>query len=119
MDKWILCTDHRNIPKDWITHPHFRLWPPQRHRAIMRILTQLVWYMIRERNARTVQDYMDFMQRTRWKAYQHTAPFEGGKLPCNPRTCPRQRDSPMGCLLPEERNEPPGRDAMLCRGHIC
>ena len=44
---WILRTDPRNIPKDWTTHPHFRLWLPQRHRAITWILAQLVWYMIR------------------------------------------------------------------------
>jgi exonuclease III len=69
---WILRTDPCNIPPDWTTQPHYRLWPPQRHRAVTWILAHVVWYMIRERNACTLQDYMDFLQRTRWKAYQHT-----------------------------------------------
>jgi len=38
----------------------------------MWILAHMVWYKITERNACTEQDYMDFLQRTRWKAFRHT-----------------------------------------------
>jgi len=67
---WILRIDPVHIPPDWTTRPQFRLWPPQRHRAVLWILAQMVWYRIKESRACTEQDYFDFLRRTRWKAYQ-------------------------------------------------
>jgi len=67
---WILRNDPAQIPPDLTTRPQFRLRPPQRHRAVLWILTQMVWYRIKESRACTEQDYSDFLRRTRWKAYQ-------------------------------------------------
>jgi hypothetical protein len=53
---WILCIDPAYIPPDWTTRPQFRLWPPQRHRAGVWILAQMVWYRIKESRAYTEQD---------------------------------------------------------------
>jgi len=55
----------------------------------------------------------------------HTAPFEGGKLPCNLRTCCLRKERPslrdkgltMRRLLPEERHDLPDKDAMLCEAN--
>ena len=44
---WILRIDPAHIPPDWTTRPQFRLWPPQRHRAVLCILAQMVWYRIK------------------------------------------------------------------------
>ena len=66
---WILRTGPAHIPPDWTRH-HFPLWPPQRHRAVLWILAQMVWYRINEDGAGNEQDYSDFLRRTRWKAYQ-------------------------------------------------
>jgi hypothetical protein len=65
-----LRTDPANIPPDWTTRPQFQLWPPKRHRAVLWILTRLVWYRIKEGRTWSEQDYSDFLRRTRWKAYQ-------------------------------------------------
>jgi len=67
---WILRIDAVQIAPDLTTRPQFRLWPPQRHRAVLWILTQMVWYRIKESRAYTEQHYSDFLRRTRWKAYQ-------------------------------------------------
>jgi len=67
---WILRTGPVHIPSDWTTRPQFQVWPPQRHRAVLWILVQMVWYTINEDRAGNEQDYSDFLRRTRWKAYQ-------------------------------------------------
>jgi hypothetical protein len=67
---WILHTDPANIPMDWTTRPQFQLWPPTRNRAVLRILAQMVWYSINEDRTCSVQDYCDFLRRTRWKTYR-------------------------------------------------
>ena len=67
---WILRIGQSHILPDWTTRPQFRLWPPQRHRAVSWILAQMVWYRIKERRAYTDLDYSDFLRRARWKTYQ-------------------------------------------------
>ena len=66
----ILRTDPAHIPPDW-TRPQFRMWPPQRHQAVLWILAQMVWYRIKESRACNEKDYSDFLRRTRWKADQN------------------------------------------------
>jgi len=67
---WILRIDPAHTPPDWTTRPQFRLLPPQRHRAVLLIPAQIVWYRIKESLLSTEQDYSDFLRRIRWKAYQ-------------------------------------------------
>jgi hypothetical protein len=38
---WILRIDPAHIPPDWTTRPQFRLWPTERHRAVLWILAQM------------------------------------------------------------------------------
>ena len=44
---WILRMDPVWIPNEWTIHPQFRLWPPQRQRAVLWILAHMVWYRTR------------------------------------------------------------------------
>jgi len=67
---WFLRIDPAHISPDWTTRPQFRIWPPQRHRAVLWILAQMMWNRIKESRAYTEQDYSDVLRRTRWKAYQ-------------------------------------------------
>ena len=69
---WILRNDPTNILQDW-TRPQFQLWPPQRHRAVIWILAQIVWYRTKEDRAGNEQVYNEFLRRTRWKANQANA----------------------------------------------
>jgi len=65
----IIRTSAANIPKEWLTGPHFQLWPPQRHRAVLRMLA--LYANFRLNNPRTLlpQVLMDFMRRLKWKMY--------------------------------------------------
>ena len=47
---WILRIDPVHTPPDR-TRPQFRIWPAQRHRAVLWILAQMVWYRINPLNA--------------------------------------------------------------------
>jgi hypothetical protein len=58
----MLRMDPRYIPPEWILRPHFKLWPPQRHRAILWVLAQLVLYRVHQRRPLTLNDYMDFLR---------------------------------------------------------
>ena len=45
---WILCIDPAHIRRNWTRRTQFRLWPHQRHRAMLWILAQIVWYRIKK-----------------------------------------------------------------------
>ena len=68
----ILRTDPQHIQTEWTVRPSFHFWPPQRHGAILCILTHVL-YRIQHRNRVSPTDFAYFMRRARWKAY-HTAP---------------------------------------------
>lgn len=67
---WFLRTDQRWIPEDWIWAPSYQVWPPQRHNAISWILGNMTYYVIKNRKTISMVDYLDYMQRSRWKTYQ-------------------------------------------------
>jgi hypothetical protein len=69
---YILRVDHRQIPQSWTTRPDFRHWPPQRQSAVLWIMAHLVQYRLLTQRRLSLQDYADFMRRSRWKLYQHT-----------------------------------------------
>jgi len=69
----ILRVDQRHIPSDWLLTPYFQFRPPQRQRVIMWILAHLVWCRMQGQRPQTLADYIDYMRRSRWKAYTHTA----------------------------------------------
>jgi hypothetical protein len=66
----MLRTDPRHISKEWVLG-HFQFWPPRKQWAILWTLPHLVWYRIQGRRRQSLIDYIDFMRRSRWKAYQH------------------------------------------------
>ena len=47
--------------------------PPQRQAAIIWIVAHLVAYRLQTHRRLSLNDYMDFLQRARWKEY-HQAP---------------------------------------------
>jgi hypothetical protein len=66
----ILRMDPRYIPTEWILRPYFSLWLPQRHRAVLWLLAQLVQYRGQQKRELTQHDHMDFLKRMNWKIYQ-------------------------------------------------
>jgi hypothetical protein len=59
-------TPHR-IPDDWLLQPQFQIWPPKRRRAIIWTLAQVIMFRTQQARTLTLQDFMDFLQRSRWK----------------------------------------------------
>jgi hypothetical protein len=57
------------IPDGWLMCPQFTLWPPQRNRAVLWLLANLITFRTQKRYL-TLQDFIDFIKRTRWKLYQ-------------------------------------------------
>ena len=78
----ILHMHHKFIPQEWILRPAFLYWPPQRHTAFLRILAHLAQYRLQAHPRLSLRDYMDFLQRSRWKTYQQarTRPRQGRYL---------------------------------------
>ena len=65
----ILRTDPKYIPTEWLLRPTLKLWPPQRHRAVLWTLANFVIYRLHQRRKLTPQDYLDFLRRAKWKIY--------------------------------------------------
>ena len=78
----ILHMHHKFILQEWILWPTFLHWPPQRHAAILRILAHLVHHHLQAHHRLSLREYMDFLQRSRWKTYQQacTRPKQGWYL---------------------------------------
>jgi hypothetical protein len=60
--------ESRNIPEEWLLRPDFNIWPPKRHRAVLWILIHLVGYRMKRDRLLTMNDFIDFMRRSKWKA---------------------------------------------------
>ena len=78
----ILRVDHKFIPQEWILGTAFLHWPPQRNVAVLWILAHLVHYRLQTHRSLSLCKYMDFLQRSCWKAYQQvrTRPKQGRYL---------------------------------------
>jgi hypothetical protein len=63
----ILRMDERHIPDEWLLRPDFHIWPTKRHRAVLWILIHLVGYRVKRDNILTMNDFVDFMRRSKWK----------------------------------------------------
>jgi hypothetical protein len=55
------------VPDDWIMHPRFHMWPPKRYRALLWMLANVVLFRLQQQRNLTLQDCMDFLQRSKWK----------------------------------------------------
>ena len=69
---WILRMGPVWIPNEWTIRPKFKLWPPQRHRAVLWILAHMVWFRTRGSWTLSAQEYFDFLRSTLWKANRDT-----------------------------------------------
>jgi len=71
--RWRLAIIHRTdpkyIPTEWLLRPTLKMWPSQRHRAVLWTLTNFVVYRLHQRRTLTPQDYLDFLCRAKWKIY--------------------------------------------------
>jgi hypothetical protein len=63
----ILRLDERNIPEEWLIRSDFRIWPPKRNCAVLWFLIHLVVYRTKQDPSLTMNDYLDFMRRSKWK----------------------------------------------------
>jgi hypothetical protein len=63
----MLRTDKRWILTEWLLRPHFHLWPPPRHRAV---LWTLATYIAFRTQRGTLSDLYDFFRRAKRKMYQ-------------------------------------------------
>ena len=59
-----------NIPHEWLIRPQMNLWPPQRHRAVLWLLTRYVSYTTERRRSQNPLELMGLLKRSRWKLYQ-------------------------------------------------
>jgi len=66
----MLRTIPDHIPEEWLTHPQFKICPPQRCHAVLWMLAQLTAFRTQQNRDLMLQDFLDFLQRTRWKLYQ-------------------------------------------------
>jgi hypothetical protein len=66
----MLRMDQRWIPEEWLYRQQFRLWPPQRYKAVLWPLARLVEYRTQRGKFLTTHDYHDFLQRSKRKLYQ-------------------------------------------------
>jgi hypothetical protein len=58
-----------HIPEEWVLLPDFKLLQPQKHHATLWILGHMVWCIVSTHTPLTLQDYSDFLRRSRWKTY--------------------------------------------------
>ena len=67
----MLQTIPGRIPDEWVLHPHFKIWPPKRHRAILWVLANVIIFRIQQQTTLNLHDFMDFLLRSRWKLMCH------------------------------------------------
>jgi hypothetical protein len=67
---WILRMDPVCTPHEWTRRPQFHIWPPRRNRVVIWIIAQMVFYRVHEIRTPSALEYLEFLRRVRWKAYQ-------------------------------------------------
>jgi len=69
--KTAIATMLRTIPapiaNDWLLGPHFKIWPNKQNNAILWTLAHVVSYSLQHCSSVTLQDFLDFLFRSRWK----------------------------------------------------
>jgi len=66
----ILRTIPARIPNEWLLRPQFYLWPPQRQRAVLWVLSRFVTFRLYRQRGPTLHPLMDFLRRSKWELYQ-------------------------------------------------
>ena len=57
-------------PRGMALSATFKLWPPQRHGAVLWMLAQFVAFRSQQARNLMSQYYLDFLRRSTWKLYQ-------------------------------------------------
>jgi hypothetical protein len=52
-----------------LLQPDFNFYPPQRQRAVIWLMGHTVYYVITSQDMMSLEDYVEFLKRTRWKTY--------------------------------------------------
>ena len=65
----MLRTIPARIPNEWLLRPQFYLWPPQRQRTVMWVLSRFVTFRLNQQRGPRLHDLMDFLRRSKWKMY--------------------------------------------------
>jgi hypothetical protein len=66
----MLRVDPRCVTDDWLLRPQFKIWPPQKHKAVLRLLARFVDFRCQLGKTLNLQDFHDFLQRSKMKLYQ-------------------------------------------------
>jgi len=67
----MMRTTPARIPDNLIMHPQFHIWPLKRHRATLWVLANAVIWRLQQQTNLTLQYYVDFLHRSRWKLVRH------------------------------------------------
>ena len=60
-------TDAQRISADWITRPAFHTSRQLQHRAALCLIANFILYATAHRHRMNLEDFLDFLRRTRWK----------------------------------------------------
>ena len=63
------------VPEEWLTAPAFKIYPLQRHNATVCLLGHTLHY-IHTNRLLTLDDYLDFLRRARWKQYSERGGYK-------------------------------------------
>ena len=66
----MLRTTPDSIPDDWLINPQFRIRTPKCLEAILWMLAQVILFRTQQERTLAVQDFLVFLQRSRWKLSQ-------------------------------------------------
>jgi len=66
----MLRTIPARIPDELLLRPQFYLWPPQRQRAVLWVLSRFVTFRLNRQRGPTLHDLMAFLRRSKWKMFQ-------------------------------------------------
>jgi hypothetical protein len=63
----MLRVNPQHVPFTWLLFPAMHIWPPPRHNAIIWVLGHMISFSLQEHPKLDLQDYIDFLRRSRWK----------------------------------------------------
>jgi hypothetical protein len=63
----MLRIDPQNVLFTWLLFPALHICRPQRHNAIIWLLSHVVYFCLREHPTLDLQDYIGFLRRSRWR----------------------------------------------------
>ena len=104
----MLRTSPMNIPRSWLLRPDFCLWPPQRQRSVLCLLSRYVNFTLCRRGKQDPQDVMGFLRRSRWKTQQMPG---RRKLLANFLTCHRY----IPILNPNRKGKHSRSESIYCK----